>query len=117
MEQEILQTLLICIEKYPEESDNKKWFIRLIQNSLNGNNNSKINIDLIYNTTVIESILVNMLSINIRTIIKIRLVHKTICILWEENSENLKILNNYILKNKLVLINVLLEPAEDMISN
>ena len=48
MEQEILQTLLMCIEKHPEESDNKKWFIRLIQNSLSGNNDPEIDIDLIY---------------------------------------------------------------------
>src|SRR5438477_10764017 len=105
MEQEILQTLLTCIEKHPEKSDNKKWFIRLIQNSLSGNNNPKIDIDLIHNATVIENILSNMLLINIRTIVKIRLVYKTICILWKENGRNLEELNIYILEIKPVLMN------------
>ena len=117
MEQEILQTLLTCIEKYPEESDNKKWFIRLIQNSLSGNNDPEIDIDLIHNATVIENILANMLSIDIRTIVKIRLVHKTICTLWEENGGNLEELNNYILENKPMLINTSSGSTEDMINN
>jgi hypothetical protein len=117
MEQEILQILFMCIKKHPEESDNKKWFIRLIQNSLSGNNDPEIDIDLIHNATVIENILANMLSIDIKTIVKIRLVHKTICTLWKENGRNLEELNNYILENKLVLINTSPESAEDMISN
>src|SRR5438552_5837355 len=114
MEQEIFQTFLMCIKKHSEKSDNKKWFIRLIQNSLSDNNDPEIDIDLIHNATVIENILANMLLINIRTIVKIRLVHKIICILWEENGGNLKKLNNYILENKPVLINTSPEPAEDM---
>ena len=117
MEQEILQTLLTCIEKHPEESDNKKWFIRLIQNSLSGNNDPEIDIDLIHNATVIENILANMLSIDIRTIVKIRLVHKTICTLWEENGGNLEELNNYILENKPMLINTSSGSTEDTINN
>src|SRR5438876_3681236 len=117
MEQEILQTLLTCIEKNPEESDNKKWFIRLIQNSLSDNNDPEIDIDLIHNATVIENILANMLSIDIRTIVKIRLVHKTICTLWEENGGNLEELNNYILENKSMLINTSSGSTEDMINN
>ena len=117
MKQEIFQTLLTCIEKHPEESDNKKWFIRLIQNSLSSNNDPEIDIDLIHNATVIENILANMLSIDIRTIVKIRLVYKTICTLWKENSKSLKTLNNYILENKPVFINTSSEPAEDIINN
>src|SRR5438552_18602543 len=117
MEQEIFQTFLMCIKKHSEKSDNKKWFIRLIQNSLSDNNNPEIDIDLIHNATVIENILANMLSINIRTIVKIRLVHKTICTLWKENGENLEELNNYILENKPVLINTSSESAKDIISN
>src|SRR5438876_153678 len=62
MEQEILQALLNCIEKHPEEGENKTWFTRLIKNSLSCNNSSEIDTDLIYNATVIESILANLLS-------------------------------------------------------
>src|SRR5438477_3633854 len=58
-----------------------------------------------------------MLSIDIRTIVKIRLVHKTICTLWEENGRNLEELNNYILENKPMLINTSSGSTEDMINN
>ena len=52
MEQEILQALLQCIEKYPEGSNNKEWFTKLIQDSLNGINSQDTDINLIYNATV-----------------------------------------------------------------
>ena len=81
--QGILQMLLTCMEKHPDEDVNKGWFIKLIQNSLEGKTDLEIDADLIYNATVIESILANILSIDIKTIVKIRLVHKVICTLWE----------------------------------
>src|SRR5438552_13376748 len=105
MEQEILQALLNCIERYPEEGENKIWFTRLIRNSLSDNNDPKIDTDLIYNATVIESIFANLLSIDIKTIVKVRLVHRTISFLWEENGEDIRVLNNYILENKFTIIN------------
>ena len=58
-----------------------------------------------------------MLSIDIRTIVKIRLVHKTICTLWEENGGNLEELNSYILENKPMLINTSSGSTEDTINN
>ena len=78
MEQEILEALLVCIEKYSKGSENKEWFIKLIQDSLNGNTNSETNEDLIYNATVVENILANLLAVDIKTIVKIRLLYKII---------------------------------------
>src|SRR5438552_2751712 len=46
--QEILQALLQCIENHPKEDENKKWFAKLIQDSLNGITNQETDIDLIY---------------------------------------------------------------------
>src|SRR5438477_13202124 len=105
MEKEIFQALLNYIERHPEEEENKTSFTRLIKNSLSYNNNPEIDTDLIYNTMVIESILANLLSIDIKTIVKVRLVHRTISSLWEENGEDIRVLNNYILENKPTIIN------------
>ena len=98
MEHEILNALLLCIEKYPEGSENKEWFIKLIQDSLNGNTNSEIDADLIYNATVIENLLANLLAVDIKVIVKIRIVYKIINTLWEENKWDSNLLNSYILK-------------------
>ena len=86
MEQEILEALLVCIEKHPKGSENKEWFIKLIQDSLNGNTNSETNEDLIYNATVVENILANLLAVDIKTIVKIKLLYKIINTVWEENN-------------------------------
>src|SRR5438552_15532048 len=87
MEQEILQALLNCIERHPEEGENKTWFTRLIKNSLSGNNDPEINTDLIYNAMVIESILASLLSIDIKTIVKVRLVHSIHMVLLPCNGQ------------------------------
>ena len=86
MEQEILNALLLCIEKHSEGNEHKEWFIKLIQDSLNGNTNSETNEDLIYNATVIENLLANLLAVDIKVIVKIRLLYKIINTLWEENN-------------------------------
>src|SRR5438477_2462601 len=100
MEQEILKALLACIEKHPKGSENKEWFIKLIQDSLNGNTNSETNEDLIYNATVVENILANLLAVDIKTIIKIRLLYKIINTVWEENNWDVNFLNSYIFEEK-----------------
>ena len=56
--------------------------------------------NLVYNTTVIESILANLLAIDIKIIVKVRMIHKIINTLWEENKWDSNLLNNYILENK-----------------
>ena len=100
MEQEILEALLACIEKHPKESENKEWFIKLIQDSLNGNTNSETNEDLIYNATVVENILANLLIVDIKIIIKIKLLYKIINTVWEENNWDVNLLNSYIFQEK-----------------
>ena len=102
MYNEILQALLECIGKHPEGEENKKWFMKLIQDSLEEKINLETDIDLIYNTTIMEDILANMLAIDIKTIVKIRIIHKIITILWIENKWDPSSLNNYILENKLI---------------
>ena len=97
---QIIQALLQCIERYPEGSENKEWFTKLFQDSLNGKTNIETDIDLIYNATVIENILAMLLAIDIKTIVKVRMVHKVISTLWEENKWDLNILNRYILQEK-----------------
>ena len=82
MEQEILEALLVCIKKHPKGNENKEWFIKLIQDSLNGNTNSETNKDLIYNATVVENILANLLAVDIKTIVKIKLIYKIINAVW-----------------------------------
>src|SRR5438552_18412651 len=96
MEFEIIQAFLKCIENYPEGSENKKWFTKLFQNSLGGQNNIEIDIDLVYNVTFMENLLATLLAIDIKTIVKVRMVHKVIITLWEENNWDLNVLNNYI---------------------
>src|SRR5438876_9967140 len=100
MEQEILEVLLACIEKHPKGSENKEWFIKLIQDSLNSNTNSETNEDLIYNPTVVENILANLLTVDIKTIVKIRLLYKIINTVWKENNWNANFLNSYIFEEK-----------------
>src|SRR5271168_1688596 len=100
MYNKILQALLECIGKYPEGEENKKWFMKLIQDSFEGKTNLEIDVNLIYNATIMEDILANMLTINIKTIVKIRMIHKIIITLWIENGWDSSSLNNYILKNK-----------------
>ena len=78
MEHEILQALLRCIEKHPKGSENKEWFIKLIQDSLNGVTSPEIDADLFYNATVVENLLVNLLAIDIKIIVKVRMVYKII---------------------------------------
>ena len=100
MEHEILQAMLCCIEKYPKGSENKEWFIKLIQNSLGGMSNPEIDADLFFNATVIENLLANLLAVDIKVIVKVRMVHKIINTLWEENKWDITLLNSYILGDK-----------------
>jgi len=97
---QIIQALLQCIEKYPEGSENKEWFTKLFQDSLSGKINSETDLDLVYNATIGENILASILAIDIKTIVKIRMVHKIIIILWEENKWDTNSLNKYILEEK-----------------
>src|SRR5438552_8571364 len=97
MEFEIIQAFLQCIENYPEGSENKKWFTKLFQNSLEGQNNIEIDIDLVYNATFMENLLTVLLAIDVKTIVKVRMVHKVIITLCEENNWELNALNNYIM--------------------
>src|SRR5438552_4501399 len=98
--QDILQALLQCVENHLKGDENKEWFVKLIQDSLNGTTNQETDIDLIYNATVIENILVNLLAIDIRIIVKVRMVYKIINTLWEKNKWDANLLNSYILNNK-----------------
>ena len=100
MEQEILQAILKCIENYPEGEKNKNWFIRLVQNSLHENSYIETDRDLIYNATNGEQIISTLLAINIKTVVKIRMVYKIINATWEENKWDINLLNNFILQDK-----------------
>lgn len=97
---EIIQALLQCIEKYPDGKENKDWFTRLFQDSLNKENSSTTDTGLIYNATVIEHLLATLLAIDIKTVVKIRMVHKIVITLWEENNWDLNELNKYMLDEK-----------------
>jgi hypothetical protein len=101
MEQQVfLQALLNNIEKYPEGHENKTWFTKLIQNSLAGNTEHETEIDLLYNATVIENILATLLAVDIKTIVKVRMVSKIINTMWAENDWNINLLHSYILEEK-----------------
>ena len=100
---QIIQALLQCIEKYPEGSENKEWLMKLFQDSLNGRTNIETEAGLIYNATVIENILATLLAIDIKLIVKVRMVHKVITTTWEENKWDLGMLNRYILEEKPML--------------
>ena len=87
MEQEILlilQALVELIEKHPQGCDNKEWLLQLIYNSLMRTSDTNIEADLIYNTTLGENILANLLAVNIKTIVKTRILQKLLNRLWEE---------------------------------
>ena len=104
-----MQALLEHIGKYPDGSENKEWFTKLIQNSLNGQECLETDLDLFYNATVIEQILSTILAIDIKTIIKIRMVHKAILTTWEENNWDTNLLNSYILNEKPHIPNIQLQ--------
>ena len=97
---QILQALLECIGKYPDGNENKEWFTKLIQYSLNGQTCPDTDSDLFYNATMIEHILSTILAIDIKTIVKIRMVHKVILTMWEENNGDMSWLSRYILDEK-----------------
>src|SRR5438477_279445 len=78
MEFKIIQAFLQCIENYPKDSENKKWFTKLFQNSLGGQNNIEIDIDLIYNAIFMENFLAILLAIDVKIIVKVRMIHKVI---------------------------------------
>ena len=103
MELGIIQALLQCVEKYPKGEENKEWFTRLFQDSLNNTTSSTTDDDLIYNATVVENILATLLSIDIKTIVKIRMVHKVVLTLWRENNWDPNELDKYIVGEKPAL--------------
>src|SRR5438477_10712813 len=117
MEFEIIQALLQCIENYLEDSENKEWFTKLFQNSLRGQNNIEIDIDLIYNATFMENLLATLFAIDAKTIVKVRMVHKVIITLWEENNWDLNALNNYIINEKSIPNNSIQLNSEGSSSN
>src|SRR5271155_3466385 len=96
----ILQGMLNCVERYPDGNQNKIWFTRLIQNSLNDQNCPETDLDLIYNAIAIEHILATLLAIDIKTLVKIRMIQKVITTMWEENKWDMSILNKFILNEK-----------------
>jgi len=117
MEFEIIQALLQCIENYPEGSENKEWFTKLFQNSLGGQNNIEIDIDLVYNATFMENLLATLLAIDVKTIVKVRMVHKVIITLWEENNWDLNALNNYIMNEKPIPNDIIQPNSEGSLNN
>ena len=117
MEFEIIQALLQCIENYPEGSENKEWFTKLFQNSLGGQNNIEIDIDLVYNATFMENLLATLLAIDVKTIVKVRMVHKVIITLWEENNWDLNALNNYIMNEKPIPNDIIKPNSEGSLNN
>ena len=112
MEHEIFQALLHNIERHPKGSESEGWFIRLIQDSLNGTTSPEIDADLFYNATVVENLIANLLAIDIKIIVKVRMMHKIINTLWEENNWDITLLNSYILDDKPILQNILLNNIE-----
>ena len=98
--QQILHALLECIGKYPDSNENKEWFTKLIQNSLNGQECQQTDLDLFYNATTIEHILATILAIDIKIIVKVRMVHKVITTMWKENNGDPNLLNKYVLDDK-----------------
>ena len=72
---QIIQALLQCIEKYPEGSENKEWFMKLFQDSLNGRTNIETEVDLIYNATVIENILATCNNTNMSMLTERKHIH------------------------------------------
>lgn len=105
MEIEIIQALLHCVENYPNGSENKNWFIKLFHNSLNGQQFIEVDTDLIYNATNLENLLAKILKIDIKTIVKLRMVQNMIVTLWKDSQWDLNELNRYTLNEKPVLEN------------
>ena len=101
---QILQALLECIESYPDGYNNKIWFTRLIQNSLNGEACFETELDLIYNATMMDHILATILAIDIKTIVKTKMLHKVIFTMWENKKLDFNILNRYILEEKPIIV-------------
>ena len=93
---QIIQALLQCVERHSKDSENKDWLIKLFQNSLTSQNTTEIDSELIYNVTFLENILANILAIDIKTIVKIRMIQKIIWVTWEENQWDTSMFNNYI---------------------
>ena len=97
MEYVIIQALGQCIERLPADC-NKEWITRLFQNSINGASNSVTDDELIYNATLVENVMATLLAIDIRVIVKVRMVYKVIVVLWEVNEWDQGLLNSYIVE-------------------
>ena len=76
----------------------------------------EIDADLFFNATVVENLLVNLLAIDIKVIVKIRMIHKIINALWEENKWDYALLNSYILGDKLKSQNISQNNSETITS-
>src|SRR5438477_11868742 len=112
MEFEIIQALLQCIENYSEGSENKEWFTKLFQNSLRRQNNIEIDIDLVYNATFMKNLLATLLAIDVKTIVKVRIVYKVIITFWKKNNWDLNVLNNYIINEKPIQNDIIQHNSE-----
>ena len=64
-----------------------------------------------------ENLLVTLLAINVKTIVKVRMVHKVIITLWEENNWDLNALNNYIINEKSIPNDIIQPNSEESLNN
>src|SRR5438552_5156057 len=64
-----------------------------------------------------ENLLATLLAIDVKTIVKVRMVHKVIITLWEENNWDLNALNNYIMNEKPIPNNIIQSNSEESLNN
>src|SRR3981081_3063150 len=96
--EEILQFLITAVNNYTEQD--LSWFKTLVDDSLAGRQNAESDSDMYYNTTIIDNITANLTATDVKTIVKIRLIFKTIQELWIHYNGNINLLGEYILTEK-----------------
>ena len=80
-------------------TDNKEWFIKLIQNCYHRKESEEIDLGISFNTTMLDTITAKMMNIDSRLIIKADIIKTYIKDLWLKNEMNINILEEHIIKD------------------
>src|SRR4051812_23197680 len=79
---------------------NLTWFKTIIEDSLVRRTNVESNSKFKYNATILDNITVTLLGINVKTVIKIKLIFDCIKVLWEQYNGNVNLFQEFFLTDK-----------------
>ena len=100
--------------KDEHHTDDKEWFVKLVQNCYHRKESEEIDLGISYNTTMLDTIIAKMMNIDPRLIIKADIIKTYIKDLWTKNEMNVNILEEHIIKDPQYrsAISILLRPSD-----